>query len=136
MNKNSFSYKKGFKKGIEIYNQNSANGYFADEDNQRVMKRCKQYADSGVKDNQPLKQTQIEFYYGMCDGIEYQYKQYGTPTYKKQLSKFEEREQRFYYDKTQDKKYYSSLENEVTFCAAEYRSIYCDTCRVINCPNR
>ena len=72
----------------------------------------------------------------MCDGIEYQYKQYGTPTFKKQLSKFEEREQRFYYEKTQDKKYYSSLENEVTFCAAEYRSIYCDTCRVINCPNR
>ena len=136
MNKNSFSYKKGFKKGIEIYNQNSTNGYFADEDNQKAMKRCKQYADSGVKDNQPLKQTQIEFYYGMCDGIEYQYKQYGTPTCKKQLSKFEEREQRFYYDKTQDKKYYSSLENEVTFCAAEYRSIYCDTCRVINCPNR
>ena len=57
MNKNSFSYKQGFKKGIEIYNQNSSKGYFSDEDNQRVMKRCKQYADTGVKDNQPLRQT-------------------------------------------------------------------------------
>ncbi len=61
MNKNSFSYKKGFKKGIEIYNQNFSNGYFADEDNQKAMKRCKQYADSGYKYNQPLRQTQIEF---------------------------------------------------------------------------
>ena len=32
MNKNTFSYKQGFKKGIEIYNQNSAIGYFSDED--------------------------------------------------------------------------------------------------------
>ena len=78
MNKNTFSYKQGFKKGIEIYNQNSSKGYFADEDNQRVMKRCKQYADSGYKDNQALKQTQIEFFYGMYDGINYKYKQYGT----------------------------------------------------------
>ena len=38
MNKNSFSYKQGFKKGIEIYNQNSSKGYFADEDNKRVLR--------------------------------------------------------------------------------------------------
>ena len=50
MNKNTFSYKQGFKKGIEIYNQNSSKGYFSDEDNQKAMKRCKLYADTGVKD--------------------------------------------------------------------------------------
>ena len=51
MNKNTFSYKLGFKKGIEIYNQNSLNGYFADEDNQKLIKRCKYYADTGYKNN-------------------------------------------------------------------------------------
>ena len=99
MNKNTFSYKQGFKKGIEIYNQNSSKGYFADEDNQRVMKRCKQYADTGVKDNQPLRQTQIEFYYGMYDGINYKYKQYGTPIYNKKISNFEINENKHYYGK-------------------------------------
>ena len=73
MNKNTFSYKLGFKKGIEIYNQNSLNGYFADEDNQKLIKRCKYYADTGYKNNLPLKQTQIDLYLGMYDGIRYQY---------------------------------------------------------------
>ena len=99
MNKNTFIYKQGFKKGIEIYNQNSSKGYFSDEDNQRVMKRCKQYADTGVKDNQPLRQTQIEFYYGMHDGINYKYKQNGTPIINKKTSKFEEYENNHYYGK-------------------------------------
>ena len=99
MNKNTFSYKQGFKKGIEIYNQNSSKGYFSDEDNLKAMKRCKQYADTGVKDNQPLRQTQIEFYYGMYDGINYKYKQYGTPITNKKTSKFEEYENNHYYGK-------------------------------------
>ena len=99
MNKNTFSYKQGFKKGIEIYNQNSSKGYFSDEENLRAMKRCKLYADTGVKDNQPLRQTQIEFYYGMYDGINYKYKQNGTPITNKKTSNFEEYENNHYYGK-------------------------------------
>ena len=99
MNKNTFSYKQGFKKGIEIYNQNSSKGYFSDEDNQRVMKSCKQYADTGCKNNEPLRQTQIEFYYGMYDGIRYSYNQYGTKIPNQKRSRFEERETHHYYGK-------------------------------------
>ena len=99
MNKNTFSYKKGFKKGIEIYNDNSSKGYFADEDNQKTMKRCKQYADTGYKNNQPLKQTQIDYYFGMYDGIKYAYKQHGTPIIDKKTSKFERYEHNHYYGK-------------------------------------
>ena len=59
MNKNTFSYNLGFKKGIEIYNENSTNGYYSDQNNERVMNRCKQYADTGYKNNEPLRQTQM-----------------------------------------------------------------------------
>ena len=99
MTKNSFSYKQGFKKGIEIYNQNFSNGYFADEDNQKAMKRCKQYADTGYKNNEPLRDTQIDYYYGMYDGIRYGYKKHGTPIPDKKYSRFEEMEKQFYYGK-------------------------------------
>ena len=99
MNKNSFSYKKGFQKGIQIYNENSSKGYFSDEDNERAMKRCKQYADSGYKDNQPLRITQIDFYYGMYDGIRYCYKKAGTNIKNERYSKFEEDEKKHYYGK-------------------------------------
>ena len=99
MTKNSFSYKQGFKKGIEIYNQNASEGYFADQNNECVMKTCKQYADSGYKNNQPLKQTQIDYYLGMYDGIKYRYKDLGTPIYEKRYSKFEEYEHNHYYAK-------------------------------------
>ena len=95
MNKTTFSYKQGFKK----YNQNSSKGYFSDEDNERVMKRCKQYADTGYKNNEQLRQTQIEFYYGMYDGIRYGYKQHGTPIANKKYSKFEEDMNNHYYGK-------------------------------------
>ena len=99
MNKNSFSYKQGFKKGIEIYKQNSSNGYFSDEDNQKVMRCCKRYADTGYKKDVALRPTQIEFYYGMYDGIKYCYKQAGTPIYEKKYSNFERYEQNHYYGK-------------------------------------
>ena len=104
MNKNTFSYKLGFKKGIEIYNQNSLKGYFADEDNQKLIKRCKYYADTGYKNNLPLKQTQIDFYLGMYDGIRYQYKKHGTPIPEIRTSKFEEHVNNHYYGK--EKHYY------------------------------
>ena len=99
MNKNTFSYKQGFKKGIEIYNENSTNGYYSDQNNERVMNRCKQYADTGYKNNEHLRQTQIDYYLGVYDGIRYQYKQYGTFLPDKKLSKFEQREHLHYYGK-------------------------------------
>jgi hypothetical protein len=99
MNKNTFSYKQGFKKGIEIYNKNASQGYYKDEDNERAMKRCKQYADTGYKDNQPLRQTQIEFYYGMYDGIRYSYKQKGVSIKNEKYSKFENHEKEKHYGK-------------------------------------
>lgn len=99
MNKNSFSYKQGFKKGIEIYNENSSKGYYSDQDNEKTMKRCKQYADTGYKNNEPLKATQVDYYYGMYDGIRFGYKKHGTLIPEKKSSRFEEQEKQFYYGK-------------------------------------
>ena len=99
MTKNSFSYKQGFRKGIQIYNENSSKGYYSDQDNEKTMKRCKQYADTGYKNNEPLRDTQIDYYYGMYDGIRYGYKKHGNPIPDKKYSRFEEQEKQFYYGK-------------------------------------
>ena len=99
MTKNSFSYKQGFRKGIQIYNENSNKGYYSDQDNEKTMKRCKQYADTGYKNNEPLRDTQIDYYYGMYDGIRYGYKKHGNPIPDKKYSRFEEQEKQFYYGK-------------------------------------
>ena len=98
-NKNSFSYKQGFRKGIQIYNENSSKGYYSDQDNEKTMKRCKQYADTGYKNNEPLRDTQIDYYYGMYDGIRYGYKKHGIAIPDKKYSSFEEKENQFYYGK-------------------------------------
>ena len=98
-NKNSFSYKQGFKKGIEIYKSNSNKGYYSDSDNDKVMKRCKRYADTGNKNGEPLRDTQIDYYYGMYDGIRYGYKQHGIAIPDKKYSSFEEKENQFCYGK-------------------------------------
>ena len=97
MNKNSFSYKQGFKKGIEIYSANKSLGFDSDCKNEKTIMTCKNYADSGYKDGQILKQTQIEFYYGMYDGIRYSYKQYGIYIKEDRESNFEKREKIHYY---------------------------------------
>lgn len=99
MSKESYSYKQGFKKGIEIYTENKNNGYYSDEDNERVMKSCKRYADSGYKNGTALKETQIQYYFGMYDGIRYGYKQNGIRLPNERFSKFEENERNFYYGK-------------------------------------
>ena len=99
MNKNTFCYKKGFALGIKIYKENLLNGYFADEDNLKAMKCFKYYAEIGMKDDQPLRPTQIEFYYGVHDGIKYQYSRHGTPINKGNDSNFEKYEKEHYYGK-------------------------------------
>ncbi len=99
MNKNSFSYKQGFKKGFEIYNENSLKGYYSDKYNERVMERCNQYTDTGYKNGEPLRQSQIDYYFGMYDGIRYGYNQHETYMPDRKISKFEQREYQHYYGK-------------------------------------
>ena len=104
MNKDSFSYKKGFRKGIEIYTDNlRSGGYFADSNNKRTMNNCRSYADKGFKNNIRLTENQTDYYYGLADGIEYKYKSGGTPLSPvKQDSPFERREREHYYSKAVD----------------------------------
>ena len=99
MNKNSFSYKKGFVKGIEIYSENLSNsGYYADANNKRTMENCKKYADSGFKKQIRLTDNQKDYYQGLSDGIAYKYRNGGTPLENsKHISRFEKREQAHYY---------------------------------------
>lgn len=71
MNKDSFSYKKGFRKGIEIYTDNlRSGGYFADANNKRTMNNCRSYAYKGFKNNIRLTENQTDYYYGLADGFE------------------------------------------------------------------
>ena len=99
MNKDSFSYKKGFVKGIEIYSENLSNsGYYADANNKRTMKNCKKYAESGYKNQIRLTDNQKDYYHGLSDGIAYKYRNGGTPLENsKHISRFEKREQAHYY---------------------------------------
>lgn len=46
MNKNSYSYKQGFKKGIEIFRENSSQGYSSDYSNETTTKHCKMKTNS------------------------------------------------------------------------------------------
>lgn len=104
MNKDSFSYKKGFRKGIEIYTDNlRSSGYYADVNNRRTITNCRSYADKGFKNNIRLTENQTDYYYGLADGIEYKYKSGGTPLSSvKQDSPFERREREHYYGKAVD----------------------------------
>ena len=99
MNKDSFSYKKGFVKGIEIYSENLSNsGYYADANNKRTMENCKKYADSGYKNQIRLTDNQKDYYQGLSDGIAYKYRNGGTPLNNTaHTSRFEKREQAHYY---------------------------------------
>ena len=101
VNKDSLSYKKGFAKGIEIYTENLTKcGYYADENNKRCVKSFKSYADAGVKKGIRLNEGQIQYFYGMAEGIEYKYRQGGTPIIKENKeSRFERRENEHFYGK-------------------------------------
>ena len=76
------SYKKGFAKGIEIYTKNlSESGYDADDNNKRYVKAFKHYADTGFKKGIRLNDGQRQYFCGMAEGIEYKYKQGGSPLF-------------------------------------------------------
>ena len=98
VDKDSLSYKRGFAKGIEIYTENLSNGFYADEDNKKCVGAFRHYANTGFKKGVRLNGGQIQFFHGMADGIEYKYKQAGTPLFTKPAeSKFEKREKEHYY---------------------------------------
>ena len=79
MNKNSFSYKKGFVKGIEIYSENLSNsGYYADANNKRTMENCKKYAESGYKNQIRLTDKHGRRYFEILQYSEAQH-QGGVP---------------------------------------------------------
>ena len=101
IDKDTLSYKKGFAKGIEIYTENlSENGYDADDNNRRCVKAFKHYADTGFKKGIRLNDGQRQYFCGMAEGIEYKYKQGGTPILKEQKeSRFERIENEHYYGK-------------------------------------
>ncbi len=102
VDKDTLSYKRGFAKGIEIYTQNlSKSGYDADEDNKKCVGAFKHYAETGFKKGVKLNNGQIQYFYGMADGIEYKYKQGGTPLFtKKRESLLEKHENEHFYGKT------------------------------------
>lgn len=101
VDKDTLSYKRGFAKGIEIYTQNlSKSGYDADDDNKRCVKVFKHYAETGYKKGVRLNEGQRQYFYGMADGIEYKYKQGGTPLFvQKKESILEKLENEHFYGK-------------------------------------
>jgi len=108
MKKNSFSYNQGFKKGIEIYRSNKSLGYDSDSASERTMKTCKRYAESGYKNDQALRDTQMDFYCGMSDGLRYGFRQDGIYIKDTDESSFEKRENEHYYGK--EEHYYDNYE--------------------------
>lgn len=69
----SWSYKQGFKKGLEIFaNNHLQHGYFADEENEMTVRAFQHQIDTGVdKDGNKLGYNQIEWRKGVIDAINY-----------------------------------------------------------------
>ena len=103
---NNFCYKKGFAKGIDIFNEAQTQGYYSDQTIKRTYERCLGYADKGVKDGSLLTQNQVDYYYGLCDGIRYRAAHFGIVLPVKRLSDFEIYEHEHYYGEKPAKIYY------------------------------
>lgn len=95
----SWSYKEGFKKGIEISNNNHLKyGYFADEENEMTVKGFLRQIDEGVdKNGNKLTYNQIQWRKGVVDGIRYKN---GTSYNSKEQSPFEQRLNQHYYGRS------------------------------------
>ena len=63
--------KYGFKKGIEIFNENETHGYFAVADDEKAIARMQCYVDSGIKGDEKLTYTQVLFFKGVIAGIRF-----------------------------------------------------------------
>ena len=92
----SWSYKQGFKKGIEISNNNHLqHGYFADEENEMTVKGFQKQINEGIdKNGNKLNYNQIEWRKGVIDAIIYKS---GSSGQRKQESPFEQRLNNHYY---------------------------------------
>ena len=92
----SWSYIQGFKKGIEISNNNHLeHGHFADEENELTVKGFQKQIDEGVdKDGNKLTHSQIQWRKGVVDGIKHKN---GTGYCFKEPSPFEQRLNNHYY---------------------------------------
>ena len=102
----SWCYKKGFGKGIEIYNQNANSGYYGDKTIEKIYLNSLEYADTGMKNGTALNQNQVDYYYGLADGIKYRCSQSGIYLPYKRLSTFEINEYEHCYSKKPDKIYF------------------------------
>lgn len=96
---NSYSYKKGFRRGIEIFNQNKQEGYFSIDEDIKAMKICMRIADNKTKNAKPLTPSQTDYYNGIADGLKYILKQYGITIPQKTESSFERKEKLHNYGK-------------------------------------
>lgn len=69
----SRGYKQGFKKGIEISNNNCRQyGYFADEENEKTIKDFQKQIDEGFdKNGNKLTYDQIQWRKGVIDGTKH-----------------------------------------------------------------
>ena len=92
----SRGYKQGFKKGIEISNNNRRQyGYFADEENEKTIKDFQKQTDEGFdKNGNNLTYDQIQWCKGVVDGIKHRN---GTGYCFKDPSPFEQRLNQHYY---------------------------------------
>lgn len=94
-NTRSWSYRQGFKKGIEISNNNHREyGWMADEQNQLAVYGFQKQIREGVdKQGNKLNQQQIEWRKGVVDGIKQTYSKFGANLMgRREESPFERRE--------------------------------------------
>ena len=86
----SWSYIQGFKKGIEISNNNHLeHGYFADEENEMTVRVFQKQINEGLdKFGNKLTHNQIQLRKGIIDGIKHKN---GTGYCFKESSPFEQR---------------------------------------------
>lgn len=92
----SWSYRQGFKKGLDMTTNNHVqHGYFADDENKMLLYGFQKQIDEGRdKSGQQLTQNQIEWRKGVVDAIR---SRYGSSLDVKRESPFEKREREHYY---------------------------------------
>ena len=83
--------KYGFKKGIEIFNENETHGYFAVADDEKAIARMQRYVDSGMKGDEKLTYTQVKFFKGVIAGIRFGLKRKSIYPERERTSSFQQR---------------------------------------------
>lgn len=91
--------KYGFKKGIEIFNENETHGYFAVADDEKAIARMQRYVDSGMKGDEKLTHTQVLFFKGVIAGIRFGLKRKAVYPERERTSSFQQRYEEHCYGK-------------------------------------